>query len=35
MPEIDLAVPLVEFYDGLEFEANEVEDGDPPAPATA
>ena len=35
MPEIDLAVPLVDFYDGLEFEANEVEDGDPPAPATA
>ncbi|MGA8714401.1 MAG: hypothetical protein WB647_15475, partial [Roseiarcus sp.] len=36
MPEIGLAIPLAEFYDGLGFEAQPVEDNDDrPPPATA
>ena len=35
LPEIDLAIPLVEFYEGLTFEDHPVEDNDneqtPPA----
>ena len=35
MPEIDLAIPLAEFYEGLTFEDHQVEDNDndqtPPA----
>ena len=37
MPEIGLSIPLAEFYEGLEFEADSVEDHDndqrPPATA--
>ena len=35
MPEIGLAIPLAEFYEGLAFEAQPVEDNDRPPPATA
>ncbi len=37
MPEIGLAIPLAEFYEGLAFEAHPAEDhdNDPPPPATA
>jgi Uma2 family endonuclease len=37
MPEIGLAIPLAEFYEGLEFEAHPVEDNDNdrPPPVTA
>ena len=37
MPEIGLAIPLAEFYEGLAFEAQPVEDNDNdrPPPATA
>jgi hypothetical protein len=35
MPEIGLAIPLAEFYEGLAFEAYPVEDNDPPPPVTA
>ena len=37
MPEIGLAIPLAEFYEGLEFEVHPVEDNhsDRPPPATA
>jgi Uma2 family endonuclease len=35
MPEIGLAIPLAEFYEGLEFEAHPVEDNDRPPPVTA
>src|SRR5271166_3443523 len=37
MPEIGLAIPLAEFYEGLAFEAHPVEDNDNdrPPPATA
>src|SRR5271166_3321501 len=37
MPEIGLAIPLVEFYEGLTFETNPVEDNDNdrPPPVTA
>src|SRR5271166_2225280 len=37
MPEIDLAIPLAEFYEGLAFEAHPVEDNDNdrPPPVTA
>jgi len=37
MPEIGLDIPLAEFYEGLAFEAQPVEDNDNdrPAPATA
>ena len=35
MPEIDLAIPLAEFYEGLAFEAQPVEENDRPPPATA
>jgi Uma2 family endonuclease len=34
MPEIGLAIPLSEFYEGLAFEAERVEDNDRPPPAT-
>ena len=33
MPEIGLAIPLAEFYEGLAFEAQPVEDNDRPAAA--
>ncbi len=37
MPEIGLAIPLAEFYEGLEFEVHPAEDNhsDRPPPATA
>ena len=37
LPEIGLAIPLAEFYQGLAFEAQPVEDNDNdrPPPATA
>jgi hypothetical protein len=37
IPEIGLAIPLVEFYEGLEFNAQPVEDNDSdrPPPVTA
>jgi Uma2 family endonuclease len=37
MPEIGLAIPLAEFYEGLEFETQPAEDNDNdrPPPATA
>ena len=37
MPEIGLAIPLAEFYEGLAFEAQPAEDhdNDRPPPATA
>ena len=35
MPEIGLAIPLAEFYEGLAFEAQPVEDDDRPPPVTA
>ena len=35
MPEIGLAIPLAEFYEGLAFEAHPVEDNDPPSAVTA
>src|SRR5271155_4233204 len=35
MPEIGLAIPLAEFYEGLAFGAQPVEDSDRPPPATA
>ena len=35
MPEIGLAIPLAEFYEGLAFEAQPVEDNDRPPPAAA
>jgi len=28
LPEIDLAIPLAEFYEGLTFEDHPVEDND-------
>jgi Uma2 family endonuclease len=36
MPEIGLSIPLAEFYEGLEFEADSIEDNDSDgaAPAT-
>ena len=35
MPEIGLAIPLAEFYEGLAFEDHPAEDNDRPPPATA
>ena len=35
MPEIGLAIPLAEFYEGLAFEDHPVEDNDRLPPATA
>jgi Uma2 family endonuclease len=35
MREIGLALPLAEFYEGLAFEAQPVEDNDRPPPTTA
>jgi Uma2 family endonuclease len=32
MPEIGVAIPLAEFYEGLAFEAQPVEDNDRPQP---
>jgi hypothetical protein len=33
MPEIGLSIQLTEFYEGVTFENQQVEDSDDPAPA--
>ncbi len=35
MPEIDLAIPLAEFYEGLAYEAQPAEDNDEDLPPSA